>query len=95
MKKFVRTLISVATVLSLALVPVAVHAQDPIEIGSGDTTAPVTTPATAATTPATPDTGVAPQSNKVMINSAIFLGGSALGAAVALGYLSLRKKHSN
>jgi len=99
MKKVARILSSIITVASLALVPGAVHAQtsDPIEVGSSSTTPTdaTATTTTTPTTPATPDTGIAPAHNKVVLNSAVFMGGSALGAGLGYGYLTMRKKRFN
>ena len=97
MKKIARILTSIITVATLTLVPVAVHAQtpDPIEVGELTTTDPSTLPTTGAETPATPDTGFAPQENIVVKSSMIFVGGSALGAGLGYAYLSARKKRFN
>lgn len=75
----------------MTLIPVAVHAQvEPVTVGDG-TTIP-TTGGTETTTPATPDTGIAPQDNKLTTNALIFIGGSALGAAAGYGAIVLRRK---
>lgn len=99
MKKIARIISSFVTVASLTLIPVtAVHAQvDPVEVGDSTTTTTTDTtiPTTGGTTPATPDTGIAPAENRVVANSLVFVGGSALGAALGLGYLAYRKKQQN
>lgn len=94
MKKFARILSAIVTALSLVLTPAVVHAQvDPVEIGdSTDTTIPTTG---GTDTPATPDTGIAPQDNKVLANLSVFVVGSAIGAAVGFGILTVRKKRFN
>lgn len=85
-------------ILSILLVPVAVHAEGPIEVDSPPETptesstlpqtgaAPTPTP-----TPTTPDTGIAPPSNKVMQHIIVFIAGGVLGAGVGFGILTIRK----
>ena len=89
MNKITRVLASLLTVTSLTLVPVAVHAQVTEEVP-----AETTIPATGGSEVKAPDTGIAP-SNKVAQNSAVFIGGSLLGAGVGLGVITLRKKKFN
>ncbi len=98
MKKIARIFSSIITVAALTLVPAVVHAQSTIDIddptlGTTDTT---TLPSTGGTeTPATPDTGIAPSENKVVANTLVFIGGSALGAALGYGFLTYRKRQQN
>jgi len=98
MKKIARILLSATTVLTLLIVPVVVHAQEPIIIDNPEaTTGLPSTGATetpAPTTPTTPDTGFAPPSSKLAQNVAVFLGGSLLGVGLGFGYISLRNKQS-
>lgn len=94
MKKIASIILSATTVLSLFVVPVVVHAQqpDPIVIDTQETTE---LPATGATeTPTTPDTGFAPPSSKLTQNAAVFMGGSLLGVALGYGVINLRKKQT-
>lgn len=94
MKKFARIISSVLTITALTLVPAVAHAQvDPLEVEDPSATTEI--PTTGAETPATPDTGIAPSENKVVANTLVFIGGSALGAAVGYGFLSYRKKHQS
>jgi len=88
MKKFARILISATTVVSMVVSPIAVHAQDASPIVIDDTL-----PTTGATTPApaTPDTGIAPPSNKLVQNGAVFVGGGLLGTLLGLGVINYRK----
>ena len=89
MKRLSRILVSLATVVSLGLTPVAVHAQvEELE--------PTTTelPSTGGTEVQAPDTGIAP-SNRVAQNAVVFGGGSLLGAGIGLGIVTLRKKRFN
>jgi hypothetical protein len=90
MKKFLRLITASVIVFSLALTPVVVRAEVVEEVdGTGDTTAPL--PSTGGTEVAAPDTGIAPSSN-VARNVAVFVGGSALGAAAGVGLVTLKKK---
>lgn len=91
MKKFLRIVAASLTVLSITLAPVAVHAQVVEEVESDPTTA---LPSTGGTDVAAPDTGIAP-SNRVAQNSAVFIGGSLLGAGIGLGVIAFRKKKFN
>ncbi len=86
MKKTARILASIITLLSLTLVPVTVHAQTVEEV-------PSELPVTGGTELKAPDTGFAP-SNKVIQNSAVFIGGSLLGAGIGLGVITLQKTKS-
>jgi len=96
MKKIARIITSATTIATIALLPGAVRAQGvvPIEVGSSATTPPTTTTDT-VTTAGIPNTGIAPAHNKVFTNSLVFIGGSALGAGLGFGYLTMRKKRLN
>ncbi len=96
MKKITRIFASFLTISALTLVPVAVHAQESDDVISVDssTSTGTTLPATGGSEVKAPETGVAP-SNKVAQNSAVFIGGSLLGAGVGLGIVTLRKKKSD
>ncbi len=74
----------------MGLTPVLVHAQEVEEVVPD----PTSLPSTGGTEVAAPDTGIAP-SNRVAQNSAVFIGGSLLGAGVGLGIVALRKKKFN
>lgn len=95
MKKIARIITSFIAALSLVLTPVIAHAQvQPLEVGGTSTTdTSGTIPTTGGETPATPDTGIAPAENKVAANAIVFIGGSAIGAAIGYGFLTLRKKN--
>ncbi len=103
MKKIIQFVTSTFAVLTLLLVPVAVHAQDatPIEVGgdSSTTATPTTTTspttATTTTTAGTPDTGIAPKGHRVTSNVAVFAAGSVLGAAIGFGIITIRNKQSD
>lgn len=86
MKKFTRFLAAFATIISISLAPAAVHAQVEEVITEPD---PTTT--TLPETGGVPDSGIAP-SSKTAQTAMVFVGGSALGAAVGLGVVTLRKK---
>lgn len=90
MKKIIRKIAASATVISLTLTPAMVHALGVEEVDSiPDTTTEI--PSTGGTEVAAPDTGIAP-SNNVVKNSAVFIGGSLLGAGIGLGVVAMRKK---
>lgn len=95
MKKISRIIALIVLATSMSLVPVAVSAQgaDPIPV---DTGAPAATelPSTGGSEVKAPNTGIAPNS-KVAQNAVIFTVGSALGAAVGLGVITIRKKKFN
>lgn len=100
MKKITRFTTSFLATGALVLIPMTAHAQDatPIEVGGGpssSTPAPTnpTTPTT-PTTAGTPETGFAPKGHYVTENLAVFVGGSVLGAALGIGVITLRRKHS-
>ncbi len=91
MKKILQLLVASLAVLSIGFTPVVVHAQGVETVDEPDTTA---LPSTGGTEAAAPDTGIAP-SNHVAQNTAVFVGGSILGAGIGLGLVALRKKKFN
>lgn len=95
MKKIARILLSATTALSLLVVPVVVQAQDADPIVVDDPFVTDQLPATGATpepvTPTTPDSGIAPPA-ELAKSAAVFVGGSALGAGLGFGLVSMRKK---
>jgi len=105
MNKIAQVIATSALLAVLVIVPASVHAQGSgvIEVGGGATTPPAPSPTTtlpstggsepAPTTPATPNTGIAPQDNKLVQNTLVFIGGGALGTAVAFGVITARKKN--
>ena len=40
-----------------------------------------------------PETGIAPQQNKVLASSLVFIGGAAIGGALGFGIVKLRRKN--
>lgn len=93
MKKFAQLFTVIALVLSVLVVPVAVHAQvDPIPVDDGSSLGDSSggLPSTGAT-PTAPDTGVAP-SSRVAQTLALFVVSSLIGAGVAFGAIQLHKK---
>lgn len=90
MKKFLQIVAATLTVFSLSFAPVVVHAQTVEEIEGTDTT---TLPETGGDTAGAPDTGIAP-SNNVVKNTAVFIGGSLLGAGIGFSVIALRNKKS-
>ena len=98
MKKLTRIFASLLTISALTLVPVSVYAQTPdeevISVDSAPAPETDTLPATGGSEVKAPDTGIAP-SNKVAQNTAVFVGGSLLGAGIGLGIVTLRKKNTD
>jgi hypothetical protein len=90
MKKFLQMVVAAVAVVSMSVTPVLVHAQEVEEVEAD----PTSLPSTGGSDVAAPDTGIAP-SNRVAENSAVFIGGSILGAGVGLGIVALRKKKFN
>lgn len=95
MKKTIQLLATITTVFALLLVPViSVQAQseDPIIIEDDFEMTP--TQEDTDEVAGIPDTGIAPADNRLATNVAVFVGGSAIGAALGFGALALRKKYS-
>lgn len=87
MKKFLQILVAAVAVVSFGLAPVVVQAQTVEEIDDPTTTLP----STGGSEVAAPDTGIAP-TNNVVRNTAVFIGGSLLGAGIGLGFVAMKKK---
>lgn len=98
MKKITTLLATLLSVFALLLVPVVgvqAQAEDPIVIDDPSEVTPSAEDEEAEDEVAgIPETGFAPAENKVAANLAVFLGGSALGAALGFGVLAFRKKYS-
>lgn len=90
MQKIKRLVVSFITVLTFALVPVSVHAQEDVVTVDGDPTDTTTTE-----TVGIPETGIAPKEGGLFTSSAVFLAGSTIGAGVGLGVLALKKRQTN
>ena len=90
MKKFLQIITLLFSLTVLGFTPVMVNAQSEDVIQVEDEL-----PATAAPTPAAPNTGIAPTENNVLQNAAVFIGGSLLGAGLGLSVLNMRKKRLN
>lgn len=87
MKKLITKITFISALSVLAIMPSTALAQEEvIDIENEETT---TLPVTGA-----PDTGIAPSNNAVVQNTAVFIGGSLLGAGIGLGILKLRKNSS-
>jgi hypothetical protein len=93
MKKIARFITSFVTIVSFALIPVTVHAQDSgvIDVNTDSTSSTTSTASTAGV----PNTGVAPHQSKLGQNALIFIGGSLLGSVAGLAIVTARKKRFN
>lgn len=93
MNKIKRLLTTSLMITSLSLLPTAAFAQV-VEVPSEETP-PVVTTETDAKAAGVPNTGIAPRSHPASANGLVFIGGSALGAALGLGLIARRKKSFN
>lgn len=105
MKKIlhITTTFFISLFIVLTVVAPGVHAQTTIDVdedSSTDSSAldtdidDISTTDTSDTeeTAGVPETGIAPSQGKLLINSAVFIGGAALGAALGFGIIKLRRK---
>ncbi len=101
MKKISQLTIALVIMLSFVVTTVRVNAQA-IEVDEDPSTsqleADTTVEETATTEEETkdagvPETGFAPQQNKVLASSLVFVGGAAIGGALGFGIVQLRRKN--
>jgi hypothetical protein len=93
MKKLLQITAISLVLLSVLLIPSVARAEDaePVDDSGVTTSLPDTG---AAEEVSAPDTGIAP-SGRVAQNTAVFVGGSLLGAGIGFGVVTLRKKKFN
>lgn len=96
MKKIIQIASIVLGLTVLSFSPaIVVHAQSSGVIEVGEEDAPIPSTGAPTSTPAAPDTGIAPVENRFLQNAAVFIGGSLLGAGIGLSILNMRKKRLN
>lgn len=98
MNKFTNIIVTLSIVLAGVVAPVSVFAQVPtveVEDELPTTTTEVTPQAESTPTAGVPETGIAPQSSKLLQNTLIFILGSSLGAGIGYGIVSYKKKRYN
>lgn len=96
MKKINQIITSIMVTLGVVLVPAVAMAQD-VPTVEVDTTSTTTT--TSETTPATdtagvPASGIAPEPSNLLRNSAVFIVGGAIGTAIGVGIVSIKRSKS-
>ncbi len=93
-KKTHQRLISIVSILGMLLIPSVAMAQD-VPTVEVETTTPTTTTQTAPTTTAgVPETGIAPKPSNLIRNSAVFVVGGTVGAAIGLAIVTIKRQKS-
>lgn len=93
-------IIFASLVLLLVLVAAPVSAQEPIDVDPDELTSLEAETADVESeeeseTAGVPETGIAPQENPLLANTAVFAGGATLGALIGLGVVQKRRKANN
>lgn len=95
MKKINQIITSIIVTLGVILVPAVAMAQDvpTVEVDTSSTTTTSETTSTTETAGA-PATGIAPQPSNLLRNSVVFIVGGAIGTAIGVGIVSIKRSKS-
>lgn len=94
MTKMYRQVTTFIATLGLLLIPSVAMAQDVPTVEVETSTPTTTTETTPTTTAGVPETGIAPEPSNLLRNSAVFVVGGTVGAAIGLGIISLKRRKS-
>lgn len=96
MKKINQVITSSIATLGIVLMPAVAVAQDvpTVEVDTTNTTTTSETTAPTTATAGVPATGIAPKPSNLMRNSAVFIIGGAIGSAIGVGIVSIKRSKS-